>query len=69
MPAWGGGVSPYAYGGAAGPYAPYPAPVAPTVAPEQELAGLNQEAEYFENALGEIKKRIEQLESQKTSKD
>ena len=67
-PAWGGGVSPYAYGGAAGPYAYGGAPVAPTVAPEQELAGLKQEAEYFENALGEIKKRIEQLEAESKKK-
>ena len=29
---------------------------------EQELQGLKQQAEYFQNALGEIKKRIEQLE-------
>ena len=55
-PAWGGA--------AASPYVPYPAPVTPTVAPEQELAGLKQQAEYFENALGEIKKRIEQLEAE-----
>jgi hypothetical protein len=55
-PAWGGA--------AASPYVPYPAPVAPTVAPEQELAGLKQQTEYFENALGEIKKRIEQLEAE-----
>ncbi len=56
MPAWGDAV--------ASPYVPYPAPVAPTVAPEQELAGLKQQAEYFQNALGEIKKRIEQLEAE-----
>ena len=55
-PAWGGA--------AASPYVPYPAPVAPTVAPEQELVGLKQQAEYFQNALGEIKKRIEQLEAE-----
>jgi len=57
-----------AWGGADYPYAPYPAPVAPTVAPEQELAGLKQQAEYFQDALDEIKKRMEELESQKSSK-
>ena len=55
-PAWGGAV--------ASPYAPYPGSVAPTPTPEQELAGLKQQTEYFENALGEIKKRIEQLEAE-----
>jgi len=64
MPAWGGGVSPYAYGGAVNPYAPYPAPATPTVNPEQELAGLKQQADYFQDTLGEIKKRIEQLEAE-----
>ena len=53
-PAWGGAV--------ATPYAPYPTPAAPTMTAEQELTGLKQQAEYFEDALGEIKKRIEQLE-------
>jgi prefoldin subunit 5 len=39
------------------------------MAPEQEITGLKQQAEYFQNALGDINKRIEELESQKTSKD
>ena len=51
-----------AWGGALYPYAPYAAPVPPAVAPEQELTSLKQQAEYFENSLDEIKKRIEQLE-------
>ncbi len=55
MPAWGGAVN---------PYAPYGAPLAPAMAPEQELDGLKQQAEYFQDALGEIKKRMEQLEAE-----
>ena len=60
MPAWGGGVSPYAYGGA---------PFASTIAPQQELDGLKGQAEYLEDSLDGIKKRIEELESQKSSKE
>jgi len=54
-PAW--GASPY-------PYASYHQPVAPTAMPEQELDGLKQQAEYFQDALDEISKRIEQLEAE-----
>ena len=60
MPAFGGAVNPYAYGGV---------PLAPTVAPQQELDGLKGQAEYLEDALDGIKNRIEELESQKSSKD
>jgi hypothetical protein len=59
-PAWGGGVNPYAYGGA---------PFAPTIAPQQELDGLKGQAEYLEDTLDGIKKRIEELESQKSSSE
>jgi len=55
-----GAVNPYAYGGA---------PFNPTVAPQQELDGLKGQAEYLEDALDGIKKRIEELETQKSSKD
>jgi hypothetical protein len=54
-PAWGGVVNPYAYSGA---------PLAPTITAEQELAGLKQQAEYFQDALDEINKRMEQLEAE-----
>ena len=47
------------WGGFAGPNVPYPGQGVTT---EQELQGLKQQAEYFESALDEIKKRIEQLE-------
>ena len=54
-----------AWGGAVNPNMPYPAPFAPEVTPEQELTGLKQQAEYFQNALDEINKHIEELESTK----
>jgi len=60
MPAFGGAVNPYAYGGA---------PFTPAVAPQQELDSLKGQAEYLEDALDGIKKRIEELESQKSSKE
>ena len=60
LPAYGGAVNPYAYSGV---------PFAPTVAPQQELDGLKGQAEYLVDALDGIKKRIEELESQKSSKD
>jgi hypothetical protein len=50
-PAWGFG----------GPYAP-PAPDAP--GREQEVEMLRQQAEYLAGALDEVKKRLEELESQ-----
>ena len=56
MPAFGGAVNPYAYGGA---------PFTSTVAPQQELDSLKGQAEYLKDALDGIKKRIEELESQK----
>ncbi len=72
MPAYGGAVNPYAYGGApsaGSPYAYGGAPFAPTIAPQQELDGLKGQAEYLEDSLDGIKKRIEELESQKSSKE
>ena len=60
LPAYGGAVNPYAYGGT---------PFAPTVAPQQELDGLKGQAEYLVDALDGIKKRIEELEGQKSSKE
>jgi hypothetical protein len=57
-PAFGGG-TPYGV--------PYGAPFAPTVTAEQELDQLKGQAEYFEDALDGIKKRIEELEAR--SKD
>jgi len=69
LPAYGSSVNPYAYGGTVNPYAYGSVPFAPTIAPQQELDGLKGQAEYLEDALDGIKKRIEELESQKSSKD
>ena len=48
LPAWGGGV-------------PY---VAPPVGPNQELAALQAQAKFFENALADIEKRINEIDAQ-----
>lgn len=42
-------------------YAPYGVLFAPTMTAEQELDGLKGQAEYFQNALGEINARIDEL--------
>jgi hypothetical protein len=60
LPAWGGVVNPNAYGGA---------PNALGLTAQQELDGLKGQAEYLEDSLAGIKKRIEELESQKISKE
>ncbi|MCD4650330.1 MAG: DUF5320 domain-containing protein [Candidatus Cloacimonetes bacterium] len=60
FPAYGAAVDPYAYGGV---------PFTPTVAPQQELDSLKGQAEYLEDALDGIKKRIEELGSQKSNKE
>lgn len=59
----------YGYPAADYPYAPYPAPLAAQPTSEQELAGLKQQAEYFQGTLDDIKKRIEELEGRKSSKE
>jgi len=46
---------------------PYAAPYAPVASKEQELEALKGQAEYFEDALEGIKKRVEELESQSSS--
>lgn len=53
-----------AWGAPQYPYASYAQPAAPTMTADQELAGLKQQAEYFQDALDEISKRIEQLEAE-----
>lgn len=49
-----------AWSGPVGPYGTQAGPVTPTA--EQELDGLKTQAEYFQEALGQINRRIEQLE-------
>ncbi len=39
----------------------YPPPVVQTITKEQELAELENEAEFMENELKEIKKRIQEI--------
>jgi prefoldin subunit 5 len=45
------------------PYPFNPGPGAVTVTAQQELAGLKEQAQYFQNALDDISKRIEELET------
>jgi len=52
LPAWG-----------VPPYVPYGVPFAPEMTREQELEALKTQAQYFEEALEEIKKRIEELQT------
>ena len=66
-----GGAQPYgapfgypAYSGAAPYGAPYATPFAPTMTAQQEIDGLKGQAEYFEDALDGIKKRIGELEAE-----
>ena len=59
-PAWGGAVNPYGYAGAASVCG---------LTAQQELDGLKGQAEYFEDALSGVKKRIEELESHKGGED
>lgn len=69
---WRAGYETQAYGPYAGaPYAPaygpYAAtPYAPAMPPEAELDNLKTQADYFTNALEEIRKRIAELESAQT---
>ena len=69
LPAYGAAVNPYAYGGAVNPHAYGGAPFASAITAQQELDGLKGQAEYLKDSLDEIKKRIEELESPKSSKD
>jgi hypothetical protein len=69
LPAYGSAVNPYAYGGAVNPHAYGGAPFAPGLTAQQELDGLKGQAEYLEDTLDGIKKRIDELESQKSSKE
>jgi hypothetical protein len=56
-PAWGGTANPYAYSGA---------PFTQDLTAQQEIDGLKNQAEYLEDNLDGIRKRIEELERQKS---
>jgi len=60
MPSTSSGQWPYA--------APYAAPFAPTMTREQELDALKGQAEYFEDALEGIRKRLEELQAEASGK-
>ena len=47
-------------------YAPYPTPFAPAMTQQEELDALKGQAEYFEDALDGIRKRIAELEAKTT---
>ncbi|MBN2181162.1 MAG: DUF5320 domain-containing protein [Sedimentisphaerales bacterium] len=56
-------------GWAVAPYGnPAWGPVAGNITPEQELAGLKDQAQYFQDALDEISKRIDELEKAQQQK-
>jgi len=63
---WGRGFGwgPPPWGAPYGPYAPvYGAAYAPSYGQEDEVTVLKDQAKYFEEALQEVKKRIEEIES------
>jgi len=64
LPGWQRAASGWpAFGGPTPGYAPQPAPFSPAISHQQELDLLKGQAEYFEDALDGIKKRIEELEA------
>ena len=64
LPGWQRAAIGYPAYGAAPYAAPYGAAFAPAMSKEQELEALKGQAEYFEGALGDIKKRLEELQKQ-----
>jgi hypothetical protein len=64
LPGWQRGAMGWPAWGGPQPYGPtYGAPFAPTMTQEQELDALKGQAEYFEDALEGIRKRIEELQA------
>ena len=57
-----------AFGGGVPAGIPYPGPLAPAMSGGQQLDALKGQAEYFEDTLEGIRKRIEELEA-KAKKD
>jgi hypothetical protein len=60
VPAWGGAVNPNTYG---------EMPFAPGLSARQQIDVLKGQAEYLEDSLDGIRKRIEELESRKDAKE
>jgi predicted nucleic acid-binding Zn-ribbon protein len=46
------------------PAVPYGTPAAPAMTKQQEMDVLKDQAEYLENSLDEIRKRLNELESE-----
>ncbi len=63
LPGWQRAASPYPAWGRAWPYA---APAAPPAARQQELDALKGQAEELEQTLADIRKRVEELQTQGT---
>ena len=64
LPGWQrAGMGMPAYGAPPAYPTPYAAPFAPAATKEQELDALKGQAEYFEDALEGIKKRIDELQA------
>lgn len=65
FPGWArAGMSTPAWSGPAYSYVPQAGPSAQAITAEQELDGLKKQAEYFQDALSQISRRIEQLEAE-----
>jgi len=62
------GVPAYGYGAAGMPVAPYAMPYASAPTKEQELDMLKGQAGQFEATLGDIRKRLQELETEKAEK-
>ncbi|MEJ2705619.1 MAG: DUF5320 domain-containing protein [Sedimentisphaerales bacterium] len=60
LPVWGGMANPYTYGGT---------PFAPGLTAQQQIDALKSQAEYLEDSLDGIRQRIEEIESQTSSKE
>jgi len=54
----------WGFGGPGLAWPGYAAPPPAAVSGEQEVQALKQQSEYFEQALGEIRARLDQLQSQ-----
>ena len=57
------GVPGWARGGFGYPAADWAAPLAPRIAPEQELEGLKRQAKHLQDTIGQINERIDQLQA------
>ena len=65
LPGWARtGMGYAAWGGPVQPFAPQAGKFAPSMTAEQELDALKKQAEFFQDELGQINKRIDQLEAE-----